>query len=95
MRPSCGSRFSAMLIDPVMIFRRLMIADLQFLRRILHLVQHAVDAEAHAETLLQRLEMNVARPHLVRLQQDHRHHLDDRRVAGLAPPPFPPAASRR
>ena len=27
MRPSCGRRFSAMLIEPVMIFRRLMIAD--------------------------------------------------------------------
>ena len=27
MRPSCGKRFSAMLIEPVMIFSRLMIAD--------------------------------------------------------------------
>ena len=27
MRPSCGKRFSAMLIEPVMIFSRLTIAD--------------------------------------------------------------------
>ncbi len=49
-------------IEPVMIFRREMIARLEFLRRVLHLVQHAVDAEADAETLFQRLEVNVATP---------------------------------
>ena len=47
-------------IEPVMIFSREMIARLQLLRRVLHLVQHAVDAEADAEALFQRLEVNVA-----------------------------------
>ncbi len=57
---------------------------LQFLRRRLHFLEHAVDPEPDAKTFLERLEMDVARAELVRLEQEHRDHPDDRRVAALA-----------
>jgi len=44
---------------------------LKFLGRALHFEQHAVHAEPHAKTLLQRFEVNVAGPHLVGFQQHH------------------------
>src|SRR5579862_4658493 len=58
---------------------------LELLRRALHLVQHAVHAEPDAETFFQRLQVDVARPALVPFQQEHRHHLDDGRVARFLP----------
>ncbi len=79
MRPSCGTRFSAMLMFD-MILRRLMNRGLQPLRRIVHFLQHAVDAVPHAQPLLQRLDVNIARPVAVRLHDDQAHQLDDRRV---------------
>ena len=57
---------------------------LQFLRRILHLVQNAVDAEADAKAFLERLEMNVARAHVVGLEQEERNQTNDGRVPTFA-----------
>ena len=57
---------------------------LQLLRRRLHFLEHAIDAETDAETFLERFEMDVARTELVRFEQEHRHHAHDRRVAPLA-----------
>ena len=60
MRPSCGRRRSAM-SSSAMILSRLEIAFFSFMRRLHHLVQHAVDAEADAEGLLVGLDVDVGR----------------------------------
>ena len=82
-----------MLIEPVMILSRLMMADCRLLRRRLHFLQHAVDPEADAKSFLQRLEMNVARAEHVRLEQEHRDHADDRRVCFIDWARFRPIAN--
>ena len=50
-----------MLIDRVMILYRLIMAELETLRRRLHFLQHAVDPKSDAKFLVQRFEVNVAR----------------------------------
>ena len=46
----------------------------------LHLVEHAVDAEAHDERVLHRLEVDVAGPVLGGLEDDRVHEPDERHV---------------
>ena len=61
MRPSCGRRF---LGDAHGAAHDLEAADdgrLQLLGRVLHLLEHAVDAETHAEAFFQRFQVDVAR----------------------------------
>ena len=58
---------------------------LQLLGRIGHDLQHAVDAVAQAQPLLQRLEMNIARAHPVRLEDHEIDQADDVGVVHLAP----------
>ena len=53
---------------------------LQLERRGHLLEEHAVDAEADAELLLVGLDVDVARPLLDRVQEDHVHEPHDRRV---------------
>ena len=80
MRPSCGSRFSAM-FSRDMIFRRLTIADVKLVdlrRHRLH-SQQAVDAVADHQPLLLRLDVHVARLLLERFDQHFVDQLDDRR----------------
>jgi hypothetical protein len=57
---------------------------LQFLRRRLHLVEHAIDPETDPETFLERLEVDVARADFVRFDEEERDEPDDRRVAAIA-----------
>ena len=45
-----------------------------------HLAQHAVDAEADDEAVLERLDVDVGRVVLDRLRQDRVDQLDDRRL---------------
>ena len=47
-RPSWGTRFSAMSMEAITLMR-LMMPAWRFLRRVHHLVEHAVDAVSHAE----------------------------------------------
>ncbi len=83
MRPSCGRRRSAMSSD-AMILMRLVMRVLQLERRRHLLGEHAVDAVAHAELLLVRLDVDVARALLDGVEEDHVDEADDRRVlAGL------------
>ena len=58
VRPSCGRRRSAMSRSP-MIFRRETTPGDHAARDRGGLVQHAVDAEAHAHVLAVRLEVDV------------------------------------
>ena len=54
-------------------------------RRRHHLVEHAVDAVAHAELLLERLDVDIARPLVHRVRDERVDELDDRRVLAHAP----------
>ena len=81
-RPSCGLRFSAMSIDD-MIFRREMMPSWIAAVGLLHLVQHAVDAEPHRELLLARLDVDVARAVVDGLRDEQVHEADDRGVVVL------------
>ncbi len=84
MRPSCGRRF---LRDAHGAGHDLEPADdggLQSFRRRLHFLEDAIDAKAHAEFFVERLEMNVARAEPMRLDQEHRDEADDRRVGFVA-----------
>ena len=49
-------------------------------RRRLHFLKNAVDAEPDAEFFVERLEMHIARAELVRFDEKHRDHANDRRV---------------
>ena len=84
MRPSCGSRFSAML-SRAMILMRLMIAACEpvDLRRQVLVLEQAVDPVADADALLLVLDVDVASPLVGRLDQDLVHELDDRRFLRL------------
>ena len=79
MRPSCGTRRSAM-SSRAMTFRREEMRGVQLDRRRGHRAQHAVHAEAHAEVGLVRLEMDVRGAALDRVDQHLVDELDDRRV---------------
>ncbi len=57
---------------------------LQAFRRRLHFLEDAIDAKAHAEFFVERLEMNVARAEAMRLDQEHGDEADDRRVGFVA-----------
>ena len=63
MRPSCGRRFSAIDIVPLMTLRRAMIGGQQLLRVGVHLEQLAVDAVADAHRGLERLDVDVRGAH--------------------------------
>ncbi len=83
MRPSWGSRFSAMSsFAMILIARRDRVAHLE--RRRHDVVEDAVDAVADAVFLLVRLDVDVARALADRRHQDHVHELDDRRFLALA-----------
>jgi hypothetical protein len=45
-----------------------------------HFTQHAVDAEAHDQAILERFDVNVGRVVLDRLREDGIDQLDDRRL---------------
>ncbi len=79
MRPSCGTRRSAMSMRD-MTFRRAAILMASCTGGVGHFLQDAVEAEADAVAAFVRLEMDVRRAFLDRVQ----HHLvdeaDDRRV---------------
>ena len=60
MRPFCGTRRSVM-STPDMILSRLISADCTACGHGVDLVQHAVDAEAHPQVVLGRLEVQVGR----------------------------------
>jgi hypothetical protein len=55
------------------------------LGRTRHVVQHAVDAVADAQTLGRRLEVQVAGSCLERIEDQHVHQLDDRRLSSQRP----------
>ena len=82
MRPSCGSRFSAM-SSRAMIFTRETIASRILERRRHHRLQHAVDAEPDPHLLFVRLDVDVARALLNRRQHQRVDEPDDRRFAAL------------
>ena len=58
---------------------------LQSLRRRLHFLEDPVDPETDAEFFIERLEMHVTRAQLVRFDEKHRNHADDRRVRFIRP----------
>ena len=80
MRPSCGSRFSAM-SSFAMILMRLVIASLQLQRRVHHLVEDAVDAVADPVLLLVGLDVDVGGAALDGVGEDDVDQLDDRRLS--------------
>src|SRR5437870_12201198 len=53
---------------------------LQTFRRRLHFLEDTVDAKTNAEFFIERLEMNITRTELVRLDDQHRDQPDYRRV---------------
>src|SRR5262249_34518086 len=74
IRPSCGSRFSEM-SSLAMIFKR----EISRARGRRHdVVKDPVDAEADAELLLVRLDVDVRGARLQRLDEDQVGELDDR-----------------
>ena len=83
MRPSCGTRFSAMLrFDENLDARhdgRLEPLDLRGHR---HFLQQAVDAVADAQFVLERLDVNVRRAQRERVAEDLIDEADDARVFG-------------
>ena len=79
IRPSCGTRFSAM-FRSAMTLRRLIRPPWMFLGRRHHLVEHAVDAEPDPHVLLGGLDVDVRGPVADSLGHDRVHELDDRRV---------------
>ena len=82
MRPSCGSRFSAM-SSRAMILMRETIGSRNLMAGVITDVQLAVDAEADPHVLLVRLDVDVARALLNGRQHQRVDQLDDRRFAAL------------
>ena len=71
MRPSCGSRFSAMSSFDMTLMRETTSgATARF--GLQHLAQHAVDAEADDEAVLERLDVDVGGVLLHRLRRARR-----------------------
>ena len=82
MRPSCGSRFSAMSsFDMILMRDDDRVAELH--RRAHDVVEDPVDAVADAQLLLVRLDVDVARALLDRRHQHDVHEPDDRRFFAL------------
>ncbi len=81
MRPSCGRRRSEMFRFAMTLMREIT-GKRQMLRRRRHFVKRAVHAVANLEFVLERLEVNVARPILHRLKQHQVHESDDGRFVG-------------
>ena len=82
MRPSCGSRFSAMSsFDMILMRERDRVAELH--RRAHDVVENPVDAVPDAQLLLVRLDVDVARALLNRRHQHDVHQPDDRRFLAL------------
>ena len=82
MRPSCGTP----LFRDADVGHDLQPRDdgkLETLGRGFDLVQHAVDPVAHAETPLQRLQMNIGCPAPDRVGNDILHEPDDRGIASV------------
>ena len=79
MRPSCGSRFSAM-SSLLRILKREMSAELHPLGQLLHHLEDAVDAEADRDVAFHRLDVDVAAALLDGEPEDRVHQPDDRRV---------------
>ena len=79
MRPSCGRRFSAMSSFAMTLMRDTTAFAIAFCGA-QHFAQHAVDAEAHDETVLVRLDVDVRRAFLDRFGQERVDQADDRRV---------------
>src|SRR3989304_1137154 len=81
MRPSCGTRRSAMLSE-LMILKREARAGprLLLLRRLHDLLELAVNPVAHAELVLEALEVDVARAALHGVREKRVDELHDRRV---------------
>ena len=79
MRPSCGRRFSAML-SALMILMRAMIAVHELRGARARDVELAVDAVADDDLLLLRLDVDVARALLHRLEEERVDPADDRRL---------------
>ncbi len=79
MRPSCGSRFSAM-SRLAMILRRDTSAPCSARGGSIDVAQHAVDAKAHDRARFVRLEVQVGRALAQRLQQQRVDHPDHRRL---------------
>ena len=79
MRPSCGTRFSAMSSREMTLMRDgELVLDRD--RRLRDLAQLAVDAEAHAVVVLVGLEVQVGRAQVDRVDQHLLQEADDRRV---------------
>src|SRR5690606_25451761 len=51
-------------------------------RRAFALLEHAIDAIAHLEPVLERFDVDVGRTHLDRALDDQVHQADDRRLGG-------------
>ena len=77
-RPSCGSRRSAMSIRDITLMRE-MTGPCTHLRRLERVAQQAVDAVAHDEIRLARLDVDVGGAGLHGLRDDQVDHADDRR----------------
>ena len=82
MRPSCGTRFSAM-SSCAMTFRRAAMRALQLHRHLGDLLEQAVDAQAHAVFGFVGLEVDVRGAAADRVDQHLVDELDDRRVVAL------------
>ena len=80
MRPSCGSRFSAMSRSAMTLMRETIERCPRDLRRCEHFVQHAVDPEAHAQPVLERLDVDVGGVFFDGRGQQRVDEADDRRV---------------
>ncbi len=80
MRPSCGRRRSA-IFSLAISLRRRDDGGLQLARRRFLIEQHAIHAEADAEFLLERLDVDVAGALLDGLGDHGVHQADDRRLA--------------
>ena len=82
MRPSCGTRFSAMSSREITLMREdELVLDRD--RRLRDLAQLAVDAEAHAVVVLVGLEVQVRGAHVDRVDQHLVQEAHDRRVLDL------------
>ena len=66
-----------------MIFKRLMMAFLSFMRGLHDVIEDAVNAEPDPEVLFVGLDMDIRRVLLDGVHEDEVHQLDDRGVLGF------------
>ena len=76
MRPSCGRRFSAMSMPPMILIRESMRGE-QPARRAVALDENAVDAVADADAVGERLDVDVAGAQADGFLDDQVDELDD------------------